>query len=519
MELAMAAFLGIVLCAAFFLRTFVLRGRRRAYNPPPGPKPWPIIGNLNLIGELPHRSINELSKRYGPLMQLRFGSLPVVVGASAEIAKLFLKVNDAAFSDRPRFAVGKYTAYDYSDILWSPFGPYLRQARRICATELFSAKRLESFEHIRDEEVRVLLRQLRQASGCAVRLRDYLQMLTLGVISRTVLGKKYVQEAAAGDSEGDSAPVITAAEFREMVDEYFELHGVFNIGDFIPWLDWLDLQGYVARMKRTNARFDRFLEHVLDVHNERRRLEGGSFMPKDMLDVLLQLDDDTSLEVKLSRDNVKAITQDLIIGATDTTANTLEWAVSELLKNPKILAKAMEELNNVIGPDRLVTESDLPHLPYIEVLLKETMRVHPPAPLLAPHVAREDTSVDGYDVLAGTVVFINVWAIGRDPALWNAPEEFRPERFLESKIDMRGQDFQLLPFGSGRRMCPGFNLALKVVALGLANLLHGFEWKLPDGVTAEELSMEETFVLTMPRKFPLNAVVEPRLPARLYMGA
>jgi cytochrome P450 len=179
----------------------------------------------------------------------------------------------------------------------------------------------------------------------------------------------------------------------------------------------------------------------------------------------------------------------------------------------------MEELNHIIGPERLATESDLPRLPYLEALLKETMRVHPPAPMLAPHVAREDTSVDGYDVLAGTVVFINVWGIGRDPALWDAPEEFRPERFLESKIDMRGQDFQLLPFGSGRRMCPGFNLALKVVALGLANLLHGFEWKLPDGVTAEELSMEETFVLAMPRKFPLNAVVKPRLPARLYMGA
>jgi typhasterol/6-deoxotyphasterol 2alpha-hydroxylase len=210
------------------------------------------------------------------------------------------------------------------------------------------------------------------------------------------------------------------------------------------------------------------------------------------------------------------LAQDLIIGGTDTTAGTMEWAVSELLKNPKTLAKAMEELNHVIGPDRLVTESDLPRLPYVEALLKETMRLHPPGPMLAPHVAREDTSVDGYDVLAGTVVFINVWGIGRDPALWDAPEEFRPERFLESKIDLRGQDFQLLPFGSGRRMCPGLNLAVKVLALSLANLLHGFEWRLPDGETAEELSMEEAFQLKAPRKFPLKAVAEPRLPARLY---
>ncbi|TKW33356.1 hypothetical protein SEVIR_2G228800v4 [Setaria viridis] len=517
MELpTLAAFLAIVLGLALFLGTLLLHRRRRAYNLPPGPKPWPIIGNMNLMGELPHSSIHELSKRYGPLMQLRFGSLPVVIAASAEMAKHILKINDAAFSDRPRFAVGKYIAYDCSDILWSPYGPYLRQTRRICAAELFSTKRLQSFDHIRDEEVRVMLRDLRRASGRTVRLRDTLQMLTLGVISRVVLGRKYVEEEAAG--EGASPPVITPAGYREMVDEFFVLHGAFNIGDFIPWLDWLDLQGYVRRMKKMSAMFDRFLDHVLDVHNERRQLEGERFVAKDMVDVLQELADDPYLEVQLSRDNVKAITQDLIIGATDTSANTMEWALSELLKNPKTLAKATEELNNVIGPDRLVTEKDLPHLPYIDAILKETMRLHPAAPMLAPHLAREDTRVDGYDILAGTAVFINVWGIGRDPALWDAPEEFRPERFLEREIDVRGQDFELLPFGSGRRMCPGYSLAMKVMALGLANLLHGFVWRLPEGVTVEGLSMEETFFLVMPRKFPLEVTVEPRLPAHLYLG-
>ncbi|CAN6167099.1 unnamed protein product [Urochloa humidicola] len=518
-----AAFLAVVLGLVLLLRTFPFPGRRsRAYNLPPGPKPWPIIGNMNLMGELPHRSIHELSKRHGPLMQLWFGSLPVVIAASAEMARHVLKINDAAFSDRPRFAIGRYTAYDCSDILWSQYGPYLRQARRICAVELFSAKRLESFEHIRDEEVRVMLRDLRRASGRAVRLRDHLQMLMLGVISRIVMGRKYVEEEAGGeDGEGASSapPVVTPTEFRGMVDEFFELHGVFSIGDFVPWLDWLDLQGYIRRMKKMSTMFDGFLERVMDVHNERRRLEGERFVARDMVDVLLQLADDPSLEVPLSRDNVKAITQDLIIGATDTSANTMEWALSELLKNPKILAKATEELNSVIGHDRLATERDLPDLPYIEAILKETMRVHPASPMLAPHLAREDARVDGYDILAGTVVFVNMWGIGRDPAVWDAPEEFRPERFLESKIDMRGQDFELLPFGSGRRMCPGYSLALRVMALGLANLIHGFVWRLPKGVTAEELSMEETFLLAVPRKFPLEAMVEPRLPAHLYMGA
>ncbi|CAN6210839.1 unnamed protein product [Urochloa humidicola] len=320
-----AAFLTIVLITALFLKTIVSRGRRRrcTYNLPPGPKPWPIIGNLNLIGDLPHRSIHELSKRHGPLMQLRLGSLPVVVAASAEMAKSFLKTHDAVFSDRPRFAAGKHTAYNYSDILLAPYGAYWRQARRICTAELFSAKRLEQFEHARGEEVRAMVRRLREASsdGGAVRLRDYLQMATLGVISRVVLGRKYVE--AEGVGEGGSPPVMAPAEFMAMVHEFFELNGVFNIGDFVPWLDWLDLQGYVRRMKRTAKMLDWFLERVLDEHNERRRLEGDKFVATDMVDVLLQLADDPNLEVKLSRDNVKALTLDLIVGAIDTSANTM----------------------------------------------------------------------------------------------------------------------------------------------------------------------------------------------------
>ncbi|CAL5081649.1 unnamed protein product [Urochloa decumbens] len=495
----------VVLITTLFLKAIVSRGRLRTYNLPPGPKPWPIIGNLNLIGELPHRSIHELSKQYGPLMQLRLGSLPVVVGASAEMAKFFLKTKDATFSDRPSFAIGKHAS--------------------ICATELFSAKRLESFEHIRHEEVRGMLRDLRgeaaASPGRAVRLRDYLQMTTLGVISRMVLGRKYIVQEEAVDTEGGSspAPVMTPAEFREMVDEFFVLNGVTNIGDFVPWLDWLDLQGYIRRMKRTNKMFHRFLDHILDEHNQRRRLEGDGFVARDLVDVLLQLADDPNLEVQLSRDNVKAITQDMVLGGSDTAAVTIEWAISELIKNPRSLDKATEELDRVVGRERLVTERDLPTLPYIDAILKETLRLHPVAPTLVPHLAREDAHVDGYDIPTGTIVFINVWSIGRDPNLWDAPEEFRPERFIGSKIDVKGQDFELLPFGSGRRMCPGLNLALKMTLLSIASLLHGFTWRLPDGIVEEELSMEEVFLLAMPRKNPLEAIIEPRLLSRMYMGA
>uniref|UniRef100_J3MXV1 Cytochrome P450 n=1 Tax=Oryza brachyantha TaxID=4533 RepID=J3MXV1_ORYBR len=244
------------------------------------------------------------------------------------MARFFLKTHDVVFTDRPRTAAGKHTTYNYTDILWSPYGAYWRQARKMCVTELFSERRLASYEHIRDEEVRALLRDLHAASSsgggrAVVLLRDHLSIATLGVISRMVLGKKYVGEGAAATGEGTS-PAATPEEFKLMMDELFLLSGVLNVGDFIPWLDWLDLQGYIRRMKDVGKKLDRFLEHVLDEHDERRRLQGDRFAAKDMVDVLLQLVDDPNLEVQLRRDNVKALTQDLIAGGTDTSAITVE---------------------------------------------------------------------------------------------------------------------------------------------------------------------------------------------------
>uniref|UniRef100_A0A7N2MUN7 Uncharacterized protein n=1 Tax=Quercus lobata TaxID=97700 RepID=A0A7N2MUN7_QUELO len=207
---------------------------------------------------------------------------------------------------------------------------------------------------------------------------------------------------------------------------------------------------------------------------------------------------------------------DLIAGGTDTSAKTVEWAMSELLNQPHLIQKAIEELDGVIGRERWVEEKDIPQLPYIDAIMKETMRKHPVVVLLAPHLALEDCDVAGYKIYKGTRVFVNAWSIGRDPSLWDAPEEFYPDRFLGKDIDVKGQYFGLLPFGSGRRMCPGYSLGLKMISSSLANLLHGFEWKLPDNVKPGDLSMEEVYGLSTPRKSPLVAVLKPRLPLHLY---
>ncbi|XP_009388239.2 trimethyltridecatetraene synthase-like [Musa acuminata AAA Group] len=508
-----AIYLALVL--VFTLLAGLYRGgRRHKLNLPPGPRPWPVIGNLNLIGPLPYRSLAAISQKHGPLMHLRFGSFPVVVGSSVDMAKFFLKTHDLSFVSRPKTVAGKYTANNYSNINWSPYGPYWRQARRIFIMELFTPKRLDSYQYIRVEEVRGLLRDLFRSTETPIVLKDRIFTVNLNIISRIVLGRKYTQEQSV--SSGAPAAIVPQEEFKEMMEELMLLNGVINVGDLIPWLNFLDLQGYVKRMKMVGKRFDRFLEHVLDEHNERRRREGKAFVPRDLVDVLLELADDHGLEVKLERHCLKAFILDMFAGSTDTVTVTIEWAVSEILKRPETFDKATEELDRVIGRGRWVEEEDVHRLPYIEAIVKETMRIHPVAPLLVPRLSREHTTVDGYDIPAGTGVLVNVWAIGRDPAVWDAPEEFRPERFVGSPIDVKGHHFELLPFGAGRRMCPGNSLGLKMVHLSLANLLHGFKWRLPPGMTAEELNMDEIFGLTTPRKVRLQAVVEPKLPAHLY---
>ncbi|XP_050125063.1 dimethylnonatriene synthase-like [Malus sylvestris] len=509
MEALSCAILTLALVAALSLLSKGFFPQPQKLKLPPGPKPWPVIGNLNLIGPLPHQSLHKLSQTYGPIMKLMFGSYPVVIASSAEMARQFLKTHDHIFASRPETAAGKYTTYNYKNLTWAPHGPYWRQGRKIYLSHLFSSKVLDSVEYIRVEENRAFLSRLCAVSGKPTMLKVHLSRLTLSIISRIVLGKKYFSV-----SESETS-IVSLEEFQEMLDELFLLNGVLNIGDWIPWAQCLDLQGYVKRMKALKKKFDRFHDHVLDEHKANMK-EVKDFVSKDMVDLLMQLAEDPDIEVKLNYDSVKGFTQDLIAGGTDTSATTVEWAMSELMKQPHLIEKATEELDIVIGRERWVEEKDIAQLHYIDAIMKETMRMHPVAVMLAPHLALEDCNVAGYDICKGTRVFINTWSMGRDPSQWNAAEEFNPDRFLGKAIDVKGQNFELLPFGSGRRMCPGYSLGLKMIRSSLANLLHGFNWKLPDNATAEDLVMEEVFGLATPRKFPLVAVLEPRLPLHLY---
>ncbi|XP_057793705.1 dimethylnonatriene synthase-like [Salvia miltiorrhiza] len=471
---------------------------------PPGPKPWPIIGNLNLLGSIPHQSLHHLSQKYGEIMQLKLGKFPVVVASSPDMAKQFLRVHDASFASRPLLAAGKYTSYNYRDLVWAPHGPYWRQARRIYTSEVFSAKKLELYHQVRADEMHNFLSAL---SGKTLVLKDHLSRYSLSTIWRMISRDEYFSE---------SNPVLNMDDLHEMVDEWFMLSGVVNIGDWIPWLAPFDLQGYVKKMKALNNKMDSFYNYVIDDHLARRAAQKHQFAPTDFVDVLLQMAEAGQLEVELTRDCVKALIQNLIVGSMDTSATTIEWAVHEILRQPHIIEKAKEELNRVIGRNRWVGEDDLGRLPYLEAVVTETFRLHPVGTMLAPHYAIQDCNVAGYNISKGTTVFINVWSIGRQAGAWDSPEEFLPERFLGREIDMLGGDFALLPFGSGRRVCPGYNLGLKVVRTTLANLLHGFDMKLVDGMRPEDVSLEEEYGLSTHPKHRLALLMEPTLPPHLY---
>ncbi|XAR69927.1 Flavonoid 3'-monooxygenase [Bertholletia excelsa] len=450
-------------------------------------------------------------------MQLKFGSFPVVVASSSESAKLFLKTHDQIFASRPATAAGKYNGYNFTDMLWSPYGPYWRQARRLYTTELFSPKQLDACHYIRAEEMRGFTTHLRKEAllGKPVQMRKHLTRFTLTNIIRMVYGYKYF---SSGENE-DPKAVLKLEEVEEMVEEWFFLGGVFNIGDWIPWLEFLDLQGYVKRMKALQKKLARFHSHVISDHEAKRRAMGEDFVPKDMVDVVLQLAQNPKLEVKLTSESIKGLLLDPITGGTDTSSHAVEWALSELLKHPQILRKASEELDKVVGRERWVEEGDIPQLPFLNAVVKETLRLHPVATLLPPHYSIEDCTVGDFDIPKGTTLLVNVWSIGRDRRYWDEPKEFRPERFLEGskkKINLKGQDFELLPFGSGRRRCPAYSLGLKLVQSTLANLIQGFELKLPDPMKPEDVSMEEEYGLTTHRAIPLAVVLEPRLPSHFY---
>nr|ABA64468.1 flavonoid 3'-hydroxylase [Gerbera hybrid cultivar] len=492
-----------------FLYVLLNRCTRNPNRLPPGPTPWPVVGNLPHLGTIPHHSLAAMAKKYGPLMHLRLGFVDVVVAASASVAAQFLKTHDANFADRPPNSGAKHIAYNYQDLVFAPYGPRWRMLRKICSVHLFSTKALDDFRHVRQEEVAILARALVGAGKSPVKLGQLLNVCTTNALARVMLGRRVFD---SGDAQAD--------EFKDMVVELMVLAGEFNIGDFIPVLDWLDLQGVTKKMKKLHAKFDSFLNTILEEHKTGAG-DGVASGKVDLLSTLISLKDDADGEGgKLSDIEIKALLLNLFTAGTDTSSSTIEWAIAELIRNPQLLNQARKEMDTIVGQDRLVTESDLGQLTFLQAIIKETFRLHPSTPLSLPRMALESCEVGGYYIPKGSTLLVNVWAISRDPKIWADPLEFQPTRFLpggeKPNTDIKGNDFEVIPFGAGRRICVGMSLGLRMVQLLTATLIHAFDWELADGLNPKKLNMEEAYGLTLQRAAPLVVHPRPRLAPHVY---
>ncbi|XP_010544671.1 PREDICTED: cytochrome P450 76C2-like isoform X2 [Tarenaya hassleriana] len=491
-----------ILLLACFLLPFLLlfasaKSRRRSAALPPGPPRFPVIGNILDVGKNPHHSLADLSKTYGPVMSLKLGNLTTVVVSSPEAAKEVLQVHDQVLSGRtPSDPVRAIGHHDVS-VVWLPASAHWRQLRKILATQLFSPQRLEATKPLRMNKLRELLGFLGESCsrGEAVDIARSTFVTSLNIISNILFSVDF----AGYDSK-------ISYEYQDAAVRIMEVAGKPNIADFFPFLGFLDLQGSRKEIKACTERLFRVFQGFIDARIAKRlthagRKDGSSV---DLLDSLLDLAQGDKSELGLK--DVKHFLLDMFLAGTDTSSSTVEWAMVELLRNPKVMAKAQAEIARVIDPKGVVQESDIAKLPYLQAVVKETFRLHPPAPLLIPRKAESDVQILGFLVPKNAQVLINVWAIGRDPNVWENPMKFEPERFLERETDMKGKDFELTPFGAGRRICPGMPLALKTVPLVLASLLHSFDWKLQNGVVSDHLDMDEAFGVTLHKANPLYAV-------------
>ncbi|PKA46134.1 Flavonoid 3',5'-hydroxylase [Apostasia shenzhenica] len=480
--------------AAFFLYYATLhRLFRRSSTAPPlpsGPLGLPLVGSLPFLDPELHSFFARLAGIHGPIYRLRLGSKLAVVISSPALAGEVLRLHDHTFANRDVPAAGRAIAYGGSDIVWNSNGPTWRMLRRICVREMLSPSSLDAVYHLRRLELRAAVRHLHSLAGSPVDVGAQMFLAVLNVITGMLWG---------GTVQGEDERTSVGKDFRELVGEITELLGRPNVSDFFPALARFDVQGIEKKMRVLLERFDGIFSNIIE--KKKTAADGEA---KDFLEYMLKLEGEgKDSNTPFTLTNVKALLMDMVVGGSDTSSNTVEFAMAEMMNRPETMERAQEELDLVVGRDNVVEESHLPKLRYLAMVVKETLRLHPALPLLVPHCPSAPSSVGGRLVPAGSRVFINVWAIHRDPTVWKDPLEFRPERFAEApaKWDFSGGgDFSYFPFGAGRRICAGIAMAERMVSYFLASLVHSFDWRLPEGT---ELDLSEKFGIVLKKKQPL----------------
>ncbi|KAL6655788.1 hypothetical protein ACP70R_006614 [Stipagrostis hirtigluma subsp. patula] len=483
--------------------------QRSSKNLPPSPPGLPIIGHLHLVGEKPHVSLRDLAGKHGHggLMLLRLGTVPNLVVSSPGAAQAILRTHDHIFASRPPSMFSDALLYGSSDVGFSPYGEHWRQLRKLVTTHLFTVKKVNSFRFARKEEVCLVIAKIQEAAalGTAVDISEMMNTFANDIVCRAVSGKFFREEGRN-------------KLFRELIEANSQLAGGFNLEDYFPGLAHslaMFTRFMSNKIDEAHKRWDDLLEKIVCDHERRSskhgHVAGAEHQESDFIDVLLSVQQ----EYGITRDHIKAILMDMFGAGTDTSSLVLELAMAELMRHPQLMTELQAEVrNNTPKGQELVEEENLTSMVYLKAVIKETLRLHPPAPLLLPHLSMADCDVDGFMIPSGARVIINAWAISRDPEYWENAEEFMPERFMDggsaASVDFKGNDFQFLPFGAGRRICPGLNFGLATVEIMLANLMYCFDWGLPAGMEKEDIDMTEVFGLTVHPKEKLVLIPKPR---------
>ncbi|PON56113.1 Cytochrome P450, E-class, group I [Parasponia andersonii] len=495
---APACLLLLLLLLLFYLHNRKSSGHGRL---PPGPPGWPILGNLFDLGTMPHRSLAGLRHKYGDVILLRLGAINTMVILSSRASTEFFKNHDMSFVERTITETSRALDYDKGSLALAPYGSYWRVLRRLVTVDMLVAKRINETAFVRRKCVDTMLSWIEQEEGGGgnykgVHIARFVFLMSFNLLGNLMLSRDLLDP----NSEDGS-------EFFEAMKRLMEWGGHANLADFFPWLRWLDPQGLRRKMERDLGKaMEIASKFVKERKNE--QVNRDKERRKDFLDVLLEFEGNGKDEpANISDRDLNIFILEIFLAGSETTSSTIEWALTELLLHPEAMAMAKAELTRVIGPNRKLEENDIENLPYLQAIIKETLRLHPPIPFLVPRRAVNDTVFMGYFIPKNTQVFVNAWAIGRDPDVWNDPSFFKPERFIESKTDYKGQHFELIPFGAGRRMCAGVPLAHRVLHLVLGSLLHHFDWRLDEtSVTRETMDMKDRLGITIRKFEPLLAI-------------
>ncbi|KAK4281598.1 hypothetical protein QN277_013069 [Acacia crassicarpa] len=509
---------GLILAIVFWVGTWVSeRNQRKVVKTgvgfqlqlPPGPPCWPVVGNIFQLGWSPHESFAQLARKHGPIMTLWLGSMCTVVISSSEVARDMFKNHDVVLAGRKIYEAMKDDHGHEGSLITSQYGPHWKMLRRLSTTEFFVTSRLDAMQGVRRKCIDRMVHFIEEAAssagggGTSIDIGRFFFLMAFNLIGNLIFSKDLLDP----DSE-------RGQKFFYHAGKVMEWAGKPNAADFLPFLRWLDPQGIKRKsqfhIKRAFAIAGCFIKERMETCKD-----SGQFADhdkrKDFLDVLLEFREEGAKDTySFSPRTINVVVFEMFTAGTDTTTSTLEWAMAELLRNPRTLQKVQAELRSKIEPNKKVEEKDIEELPYLRAVIKETLRLHPPLPFLVPHMAMDSCQMRGYYIPKETQVLVNVWAIGRDPNSWEDPLTFRPERFMEGdKMDYKGHQFEFIPFGSGRRMCPAAPLASRVLPLALGSVLHAFDWVLADWVKSQDMDMTEKMGITLRKALPLRVIPVP----------